>query len=114
MLGLAQVGLEHFQLKADAACLAAEQEFRVGKREAISVCVQGVAVDCVVLQFRPGIGQAAFVELGIGVHKRLFVSVCREKKGAKAAATGFGSGMQWRMVCRENGPLGKSTMRGLL
>jgi hypothetical protein len=37
--------------------------------------VQWVAASGVVLQFRPGIGKAAFIELGIGVHERLFVSV---------------------------------------
>ena len=68
LLGLAQVGLEHFQLEPDAARFTAEQELGVGKRKAVGIGVQGVVVVGVRVQLGPGIGQAAFVELGVGFH----------------------------------------------
>jgi hypothetical protein len=65
---LAQVGLEQLQLEADAACLAAQHEFGVGEGQAVGVGVQRVAGDGEVVQLGPGVGQAAFSEVGIGVH----------------------------------------------
>ena len=73
-VALRQVGLEHFQLKADAARFAAQQEFGVGKGQAVGVGVQGVAFVGVGLQLGPGIGQAAFVEVLFGFHERLLES----------------------------------------
>ena len=66
--GLPQVGLEHFELETDAARFPAEEEFRVSKSNAIGVGLQRVSVGGVCVQLCPGIGQAAFVELGVGFH----------------------------------------------
>ena len=65
---LADVGLEHLQLKADAACFAPEQKLRIGKGHAVGIGQQGVAVVGVGVQFFPGIGQTAFIELGVRFH----------------------------------------------
>ena len=92
LLGLAQVGLEHFELKADAPGLAAEHEFGVGKGHAVGIGLQGVAVVGVVVQLGPGIGQAAFVELGVGFHEGL---ACRS--GNERRSDGTGSS-RWRPV----------------
>ncbi len=67
-IALGQVGLEHFQLEADAARLAAQQEFGVGKGQAVGVGQQGMAFAGVRLQFGPGIGQAAFFQVLGGFH----------------------------------------------
>ena len=57
---LAQLGFEHFQLHAHATGFAAQQKFRVGKSQSVGIGIQRVALGGVVLQFGPGIGQAAF------------------------------------------------------
>jgi hypothetical protein len=61
-------GLSISSWKADAARFAAEQEFGVGKSQAVGVGLQRVSVVGVCVQLGPGIGQAAFVELGVGFH----------------------------------------------
>ena len=43
----------------DAARLAAQQEFRIGEGQPIGIGLQRIALVGVVLQFGPGIGQAA-------------------------------------------------------
>jgi hypothetical protein len=53
---------------------AAQQELGVGKGQPVGVGIERVAVVGVVLQFGPGVGQAAVVELGIGFHG---ASLCR-------------------------------------
>ena len=63
MLGLVQVGLEHFQLKADAACFPAQQEFGVRKGKAISIGFQRVALIRVVLQLCPSVGEPVFSQV---------------------------------------------------
>ena len=68
LVGLAEIGFEHLELKADAPCLAPEKEFRVCKRHAVGVGQQQVAFVGVGVQLFPGVGQVAFIELGVGFH----------------------------------------------
>ena len=67
-LTLLRLQMENAQLKADAACFAPEQKLRIGKGHAVGIGQQGVAVVGVGVQFFPGIGQTAFIELGVRFH----------------------------------------------
>ncbi|MNN89625.1 hypothetical protein D3C81_2074660 [compost metagenome] len=76
-----QVGLEQLELESDAAGFAAQHELGIGEGEAVRVRIQRVARDGKVVELRPGVGQAAVIQVGIGFHEN---SCCRwfsEKKG---------------------------------
>ena len=60
-LDLGQIGLEHFQLHADATRFTAEHELRIGECKAVGLRFQLFAVMGLVVQLGPGIGQ-----IGIG------------------------------------------------
>ena len=98
--GLAHIGFEHFQLKTDATRFAAEHEFRVDKGQAIGVGLQWPdGIDGVVVQFSPDIGQAAFIELGVGFHgvpgvanKIHALKLCKNNLRARVAG--------WREILR--------------
>ncbi|EWS62727.1 hypothetical protein Y695_04043 [Hydrogenophaga sp. T4] len=75
---LCEIGFEHFQLEADAARFAAQQELGVGESQTVGVGLQRAPFVGVRLQLGPGVGQAAFVQVLGGFHAgllRLFVSV---------------------------------------
>jgi hypothetical protein len=59
---LGQIGLEHFELKPDSARFAPQQEFGVGKGQAVGVGFEVVAVVGMGLQLGPGVGQATLSE----------------------------------------------------
>jgi len=42
-LGLGQIRLEHFQLEPDATGFPAQQKFRIGKRQAVSLWLHPIA-----------------------------------------------------------------------
>ena len=52
-----ELGFEHFELNADAARVAPQQELGVGEGEAVGVGLQGLAAVGMGLQLGPGIGQ---------------------------------------------------------
>jgi hypothetical protein len=60
---LRQVGLEHLQLEADAAGLAPQQELGVGKGQPVGIGMQEFAAVGMRLQFGPGVGEAAVLEV---------------------------------------------------
>ena len=60
---LGQIGLEHFELHADAAGLAAQQKLGVRKGEPVRVGLQRQAFVGVGLQFGPGVGEAALFQV---------------------------------------------------
>ena len=67
-LTLRQVGFEHFQLEADAAGFAPQQELGIGEGQAVGVGLQDVAAVGMGLQVGPGIGDALFAQVVCGFH----------------------------------------------
>ena len=74
-IGGGAIVIEHFQLHADAARFTAQQEFGVGKGQAVGVGLQHVAQIGMGLQVGPGIGQAGFVEVLHVFHGRIVVRI---------------------------------------
>ena len=87
---LGDVGLEHFQLQADAPRLAPEQEFGVVEGQAVGVGFQGLAAVGVGLQFGPGIGESAFVQV-VGSHDSSRKTGRGGSETAKAPCGAFGA-----------------------
>ncbi len=75
--GQLQVGLEHLQLKADRAGLAAAQKLRVCKGQAVRVALGGLLYRYVGTEQVPVMRHDLFVELGVGVHGLLQLSQCQ-------------------------------------
>ncbi len=74
---LGQVGLEHFELEADAAGFAPQQEFRIGKGQAVGLGGhrgRGVVVG---QQLGPGAGQGGLLEVVGAVH----LAIVRQRAG---------------------------------
>ena len=67
-LGLVQVGLEHFELDAQAARLAPQKELGIGKGQPVGVGLQRQPFGGVRLQLRPGVGQVAVLDVFCGFH----------------------------------------------
>ena len=86
---LLQIGLEHFELKANATRFAAQQEFGIGEREPVCVGRKRVAVVGPRLHLSPGVGQRMVLDVVCALHRAIFAAARLRSGATQRAFTRF-------------------------